>query len=209
MYNRLCLFYEVNEMSKLVWGAGFNDKTRPSRVDGKKVKEYELWTGMLKRCFSEKYQTRQPTYIGCNVSNNFLNYSFFYDWCQEQIGFGKVDDKGRYWQLDKDLLFVDNKTYSETACVFVPHEINSFFTDRGNDRCDNPVGVCFGKQNGKFRAQCKVNSKQQHLGYFNTPEEAFNAYKPFKEALCKQLALKWQSEIDERLFNAMMSWSVT
>ena len=195
-------------MSKLVWGAGFNDKTRPSRVDGKKVKEYELWTGMLKRCFSEKYQTRQPTYIGCNVSNNFLNYSFFYDWCQEQIGFGKVDDKGRYWQLDKDLLFVDNKTYSETACVFVPHEINSFFTDRGNDRCDNPVGVCFGKQNGKFRAQCKVNSKQQHLGYFNTPEEAFNAYKPFKEALCKQLALKWQSEIDERLFNVMMNWSV-
>ena len=196
-------------MSKLVWGAGFNDKTRPSRVDGKKVKEYELWTGMLKRCFSEKYQTRQPTYIGCNVSNNFLNYSFFYDWCQEQIGFGKVDDKGRYWQLDKDLLFVDNKTYSETACVFVPHEINSFFTDRGNDRGDNPVGVCFGKQNGKFRAQCKVNSKLQHLGYFNTPEEAFAVYKPFKEALCKQLALKWQSEIDERLFNAMMSWSVT
>ena len=66
-------------MSKLVWGAGFNDKTRPSRVDGKKVKEYELWTGMLKRCFSEKYQTRQPTYIGCNVSNNLLNYSFFYE----------------------------------------------------------------------------------------------------------------------------------
>ena len=38
-------------MSKLVWGAGFNDKTRPSRVDGKKVKEYELWTGMLKAVF--------------------------------------------------------------------------------------------------------------------------------------------------------------
>ena len=40
-------------------------------------------------------------------------------------------------------------------------------------------------------------------------EEAFAVYKPFKEALCKELALKWQSEIDERLFNAMMSWSVT
>ena len=37
---------------------------------------------------------------------------------------------------------------------------------------------------------------------------AFTVYKPFKEALCKQLALKWQSEIDERLFNAMMNWSV-
>ena len=90
----------------------------------------------------------------------------------------------------------------------MPHEINSFFTDRGNDRGDTPVGVCFDKQNGKFRAQCKVNSKQQHLGYFDTQQEAFAAYKPFKEALCKELALKWQSEIDERLFNAMMNWSV-
>ena len=195
-------------MKKLVCGVGFNDKTRPSRVDGKKVKEYNLWQNMLKRCFSEKYQTHKPTYKGCNVSDNFLNYSFFYDWCQEQIGFGKVDDKGRIWCLDKDLLFVGNKTYSETACVFVPQEINVFFIDRGNDRGEYPVGVCFDKQNGKFIAQCKVNGKRQHLGRFNTPEEAFAVYKPFKENLCKQLALKWQHEIDPRLFEAMMNWSV-
>ena len=195
-------------MKKLVLGVGFNDKTRPVRVDGKNVKEYKLWHSMLNRCFSEKYQTRYPTYKGCNVSDNFLNYRYFYDWCQEQIGFGKVDEKGRYWQLDKDLLFVGNKTYSETTCVFVPHEINSFFTDSGNTRGEYPVGVSFYKQTGKFMAYCAVNSKRQHLGYFDTPEEAFAVYKPFKENLCKQLALKWQSEIDSRLFNTMMKWSV-
>ena len=195
-------------MSKLVYGVGFNDKTKPVFVDGKKVKEYALWQNMLERCFSEKYQTRFPTYKGCNVSDNFLNYSFFYDWCQEQIGFGKVDDKGCSWCLDKDLLFVGNKTYSETTCVFVPHEINLFFTDRGNARGEYPIGVYFNKVIGKFVAQCAVNGKRQHLGYFNTPQEAFTVYKPFKEDLCKQLALKWQHEIDERLFNAMMNWSV-
>ena len=163
---------------------------------------------MLRRCFDEKEQTRYPTYRGCSVSDNFLNYRYFYDWCQEQIGFGKVDENGRYWHLDKDLLFVDNKTYSEAACVFVPNEINLFFIDRGNARGEYPVGVCFHKASGKFVAQCKVNSKQQHLGYFDTPQEAFAAYEPFKEDLCKQLALKWQSEIDSRLFNAMMKWSV-
>ena len=62
-------------MTKLVCGAGFNDKTRPVNVDGKDVKEYGLWRSMLERCFSEKYQTRYPTYKGCNVSDNFLNYS--------------------------------------------------------------------------------------------------------------------------------------
>ena len=195
-------------MSKLVCGAGFNDKTRPSNVDGKNVKEYVLWQSMLERCFSEKLQTRCPTYKGCNVSDNFLNYSYFYDWCQEQIGFGKVDEKGRSWCLDKDLLFVGNKTYSETTCVFVPHEINSFFTDRGNARGEYHLGVQFHKRVGKFVARCNVNGKRQHLGCYNTPEEAFAVYTPFKENLCKQLALKWQSEIDERLFNAMMKWSV-
>ena len=195
-------------MSKLVRGKGFNDKTRPANVDGKNVKEYDLWQDMLKRCFSEKYQTHQPTYKGCNVSDNFLNYRYFYDWCQEQIGFGKVDEKGRYWHLDKDLLFVGNKTYSETTCVFVPQEINSFFTDSGNARGEYPVGVYFHKASGKFQARCAVNGKRQHLGYFNTPEEAFAVYKPFKENLCKQLALKWKDEIDERLFNAMMNWQI-
>ena len=195
-------------MSKLVCGKGFNDKTRPVFVDGKKVKEYALWQNMLERCFSEKYQTHKPTYKGCNVSDNFLNYSFFYDWCQNQVGFGKVDEKGRSWCLDKDLLFVDNKTYSETTCVFLPQEINKFFNDRGNARGEYPLGVRFHKASGKFQARCAVNGKQQHLGDFNTPQEAFTVYKPFKEALCKELALKWQSEIDSRLFNAMMNWSV-
>ena len=195
-------------MSKLVWGVGFNDKTRPANVDGKSVKEYALWQNMLKRCFSEECQNKQPTYKGCNVSDNFLNYAYFYDWCHKQIGFKSVDENGSSWCLDKDLLFVDNKTYSETACVFVPQEINLFFIDRGNDRGEYPVGVSFHKRDGKFQAQCTVNGKQQYLGLYNTPEEAFTAYKPFKESLCKQLALKWQHEIDHRLFNAMMNWSV-
>ena len=196
-------------MAKLVFGVGVNDKTRPAGVDGKSVKEYGLWKHMLERCFSEKYQTFYPTYKGCNVSDNFLYYSYFYDWCQEQTGFGKVDEKGRSWCLDKDLLFIGNKTYSETTCVFVPQEINLFFNENGNTRGEYPVGVCFDKSSCKFMAYCTVNGKRQHLGRFNTAQEAFAAYKPFKEALCKELALKWQPQIDPRVFEAMMSWSVT
>lgn len=195
-------------IGKLVYGVGINDKTKPVFVDGKPVKEYDLWQNMLKRCFSEKLQTHRPTYKGCSVSNNFLHYSFFYDWCQDQVGFDNIDEKGRNWCLDKDLLFIDNKTYSETTCVFVPNEINLFFTDSGNARGQYPVGVYFHKRDGKFRSQCNVNGKQQYLGLFNTPEEAFAVYKPFKEDLCKKLALKWESKIDSRLFNTMMDWRV-
>ena len=195
-------------MSKLVCGVGFNDRTRPARVEGKLVKEYLLWADMLKRCFSEKYQTKFPTYKGCNVSDNFLNYSYFYDWCHKQIGFGKVDEKGRSWCLDKDLLIIGNKTYSETTCVFVPNEINVFFNEHGNARGEHPLGVNFHKASGKFVARCNLNGKRQSLGLFDTPQEAFDAYKPFKESLCKQLALKWKDEIDPRVYDAMMKWEV-
>ena len=126
----------------------------------------------------------------------------------QQVGFCKVDEKGRSWCLDKDLLFVCNKLYSETTCVFVPNEINSFFIDCSNTRGEYPLGVNFHKASGKFRAKCYVNGKIQHLGSFDTPQEAFTVYKTFKEKLCKQLVLRWQSEIDPRLFDAMMKWEV-
>ena len=68
--------------------------------------------------------------------------------------------------------------------------------------------VCFNEQRSKFMACCSVNGKDKYLGYFATPEEAHAVYKQFKENLCKELANKWRIKIDERVYNAMMFWSV-
>ena len=190
-------------MKNKAHGVGFNDKTSPSNIGGKTPKEYRLWYNMLTRCFYEDYQTKFPTYKGCSVSDNFLNYTFFYDWCQEQIGF---DKKG--WHLDKDILYKDNKMYSESTCIFVPSEINSFFTSCNKVRGEYPVGVSLQTGYKKYMATVCVAGKNKNLGRYNTVEEAFAVYKKHKEALCKQLALKWQHEIDPRLFNAMINWTV-
>lgn len=37
-------------------------------------------------------------------------------------------------------------------------------------------GVSFQKKTGKYRAQLMVNGKQNHLGEYDTPEQAFQAY---------------------------------
>lgn len=51
-------------MKNKVHGVGFNDRSRPANVDGKSVKEYVLWTEMLRRCFSEKHKhINQPTKV--------------------------------------------------------------------------------------------------------------------------------------------------
>ena len=57
-------------MSKLVYGVGVNDKTRPANVDGKHSKEYELWTMMLRRCFSEKHLKLQHTKVVMSLTNS-------------------------------------------------------------------------------------------------------------------------------------------
>ena len=37
-------------------------------------------------------------------------------------------------------------------------------------------GVCFNKHANKYKAQININGKRKHLGYYETPEEASNAY---------------------------------
>ncbi len=188
---------------KLVYGVGINDKKYPAKINGKNTKQYELWKNMLKRCYSEKSKIENPTYAGCTVSENFKNFSYFYEWVQNQIGFNADG-----FQLDKDIIHRGNKIYSENACVFVHQEINLFFTDCRATRGELLVGVSFDKARGKYQAQCRVNGKKKHLGYFTTSQEAYAAYKRFKEYLCKKTANKWQSQIDSRAYKSMMNWCV-
>ena len=155
-------------MAILVFGIGINDKKYPAWVNGKVTKEYGLWIRMLGRCYDLKSHAQRTTYVGCSVSENFRHYSYFYAWANRQIGFA-IDG----YHLDKDILVCGNKTYSENTCVFVPQEINNFFTEAKVIRGEYPVGVYFHKHTGRFKAQCSVNGKVQHLGLFSTPEEAF------------------------------------
>lgn len=189
-------------MVKLVQGVGINDRSYRAWINGKSVKEYMLWTGMLERCYSTKYQEGEPTYIGCTVSDMFKHYKYFFEWCQNQIGFNIAE-----YQLDKDLLLKHNKIYSEDNCVFIPKNINVLLIKSNATRGALPLGVTF--KDNKFRSRCSVNGKEKHLGTFNTPELAFQAYKEFKEAHIKELAEKYKDTIDPRAYQALINYEVS
>jgi hypothetical protein len=38
-------------------------------------------------------------------------------------------------------------------------------------------GVCFNKHQNKWQSEININNKQIYLGYFDTPEQAHDAYK--------------------------------
>ena len=192
-----------------VYGVGvLGTKYSPS-INGVITKEYMLWKHMLERCYSDKYQKKNPTYEGCEVSDNFKSYEYFYEWCQKQIGFDN-DGNGFPFHLDKDLLVKGNNVYSETTCVFIPAEINKVLIKRTALRGEHLIGVYWDKTNKAFKAQVNKNKgKQEHLGLFNTEIEAFNAYKVAKETFIKEQANEFKSQIDPRAYNALMSYVVS
>ena len=194
---------------RLVCGVGINDadyvvqkKETIGYVNGK-IKEklvwecpyYRVWCSMLKRCYSIKYQERQPTYKGCSVSKEWLRFSIFKNWMEKQ----QWEDK----QLDKDILFEGNKVYSPETCVFVSKVVNMFMTDRKAARGEWMIGTSWHKPTGKFRSKCcnPFTKKQEHLGLFMDELEAHQAWLKRKLELAYLLAAE---QTDERVAKALI-----
>jgi len=194
-------------MNKLVHGIGVNDRKYRAYIEGRPNKAYKLWKHMLHRC-TDEYQTNHPTYTGTACSENFKSYTFFYEWCQTQVGFGNKDENGNCWQLDKDLLFKDNKLYSEHNCVFVPHRVNCLLIKSNASRGEHIIGVSLKKTSEKYVACCSVGNKNTHLGYFNTQIQAFKAYKEYKETVIKEVAEQYKLQLDSRVYAALMKYEV-
>lgn len=196
-------------MNKLACGIGINDRKYSAKINHKHTKEYTLWINMLKR-FDGKYSARNTTYKELKISENFKHYSFFYEWCQEQIGFNSIDKNGKLYELDKDLLVKGNKLYSEDTCVFIPHRINSLLIKCNSARGDSPIGVYWCTSESKYHSLCSDGKgNQKYLGSFISEEKAFQAYKSYKEALIKEVAEEYKDCVDKRAYQALMSYKVS
>lgn len=188
---------------KSFYGVATNSKGKhKATIDGKNTKSYDTWHSMLTRCYCPKVQARYPTYLGCSVSDEWLEYQDFGDWFEDH----EYSHHG--YHLDKDLLIPNNKIYAPDRCVFVPQELNKLLTDRGNARGQYPQGVCFHKNTNKFMAGIKINGKREHLGRFDTVEEAHQVYKVAKEANVKRMVLEWKDRIASDVFDALMNWEL-
>ena len=196
------------EVQKFVYGFGINDadyvvrRVETTEVNGKRKQQlvwecpyYRAWTSMLRRCYSSKFQNKRLTYKGCSVSDEWLRFSNFRSWMEDQ------DWEGM--QLDKDLLFEGNKVYSAETCVFVSGMVNNFTIDRSNDRGEWLVGVDWHKGANKFRSQCRnpFTNKKEHLGLFTCGEKAHQAWLERKLELAHLLAAE---QTDERVAKVLI-----
>lgn len=187
--------------SRLVRGVGINDASYPVArygvVNGKPkqvwlCKIYQAWGHMLSRCYSTATQKRQPTYVGCSVSPEWLKFSNFHSWMSAQDWHGK--------NLDKDILLPGNKIYGPDFCLLIPQDLNKFVLDSAASRGDLPIGV-INFRHGRFRADCQNPwSNKAYIGIFPTASRAHEAWRRKKH----EYALRYADmQTDQRVADAL------
>lgn len=178
---------------KLIYGVGINDNP----IYTKKCQYYRIWFEMLRRCYSERFQQRNPCYVGCTVDKQWHLFSTFKQWAMQQ---GDIENKS----LDKDLLKPGNKVYSPDTCIFVPTKVNVFLAfNKANTPNKYMLGVRKKSNSKNYTSYIKLNHQYVHIGVFPTEQEAHQAYVKKK----KEIALMYKEETtDQRLKDALQNF---
>lgn len=186
-----------------VCGIGYIGKGRYKSTENHKPSiAYQRWIAMLVRANGKKQNC--PTYEECSVCEEWHNFQNFAAWFYQQY----YEVPNQVMSLDKDILFKGNKLYSPHTCCIVPQDINVLFTNRTNDRGDYPIGVSQTTWGHRYSAIVNKEGRSHYLGSFNTPEEAFYAYKAAKEAHIKQMADKYKQWLPDKVYQAMYAYEI-
>lgn len=174
-----------------------------------KTKEYKVWHAMICRCFDKKHKDKYPAYADVTCCNEWLLFENFYEWLHSQENFEKwICDSSP--EIDKDILIKGNKIYMPEMCSLVPRIVNNVFINRARDRGDYPIGVT--RHGDKFRARCDnpILGMREHIGVYDTPENAFYAYKKYKENVIKEVANMEYNKgtITRKCYEAMLNYKV-
>ena len=168
-------------MRGLIFGVATNDAwyvTQPK--EGDCCPAFRKWKDMISRVYSKKMLNNNPTYADVTVCDEWLTFSNFLKWYDENYIEG--------FELDKDLKVKGNKIYSPKSCLFVPPEVNRLFADKRILNKELPTGVSFHNQSGKYIAR----AGHKYLGLFETEEEALRVYNEAKNTKIKLLITQYK-----------------
>ena len=164
---------------KLVVGIGINDASYSissyKYADGRAVQTlcpfYSRWKDMLRRCYSESFLKKRPTYRGCSVCEEWITFSNFKAWMETQ------DWEGMH--LDKDLLVYGNTVYSPKTCAFVPDKINTLIGySKGSE--SGYIGIYTEKRGDVIKYSAQVSHNRKRFGIYLDASSAHNRWQTEK-----------------------------
>lgn len=191
-----------NPYDKTVHGIGYlGDGPYGAGADNKRM--YTVWQDIIRRCYFPNID-KQNGYLGCSMVEEWHNFQNFAKWyCENSY---EID--GEKLHIDKDLLCFNNKIYGPNTCILVPERINYLLIRQPGRRGKYPIGVRKHKNYSTFEARCMTYNGKESIGFFNTPEEAFLAYKKRKEEFIKEVANDYKDKIPDKVYQALLKYEV-
>lgn len=199
----------INPYDKTLYNIGFLGVGKyHAKIDGRNTKEYYAWANMMERCYNNFSRKKcHMSYIGCTVCEWWHNFQNFAEWYNKNF----YDIKGEIMNVDKDILVKGNKIYCPENCCIVPQSINSFFTKSNATRGNFPIGVSYNSERNKYSATCTnhySNITKHYFKRFDCKDEAFMAYKSFKEKCVKEMAEYYKKYLPINVFKALVTYKV-
>lgn len=190
--------------AKKYCGVGFiGEGDYSPTVNGVKTNAYKAWCQMLERCYGNKSTENNVGYKS-TVIEEWHCFQNFAKWYEENY----YEVKGERMCLDKDILVKNNTLYSPLTSCIVPNSINTLLIKSDKARGQFPIGVSFKKGEGYY-ARC--NNEFGHtilIGIFDTPKDAFKAYKKFKENTIYLRVKKLAHVLPTNVVDALLSYEV-
>lgn len=167
-------------------------------VNCKNTTVYRTWHMMLERCYGEKSKDFFQSYFDrCTVCEEWLCFQNFAEWYENN----KYECRGRL-HVDKDILYPGNSVYCTEKCILTPQYINAMFKNKQNST-GLPNGILV-SDGGRYSADYNNN----HLGTFDTLDEAFSVYANYREKHIQQVSTQNKDIIPDRLYQALMNYKV-
>ena len=186
---------------KPIYGVGINDAPfiTNCKIGGKVHSHpaYVAWKNILTRAFDQSYAARFPSYRGVSVCAEWVRFTSFLSWWKMHHRDG--------WQLDKDLLYKGNKTYSPSTCIYIPSWINSFTLTGPANNSTGRVGAFYCEKRRKYTSMCghPISGEKVRLGYFDSELEARYFWLKKKASIANELK-PLMDEIDPRIYRTIL-----
>ena len=164
-------------------------------------KEYDIWSNMLKRCYTESGTT--------TVCKEWLNYQVFAKWYNGELN--RVEEG----YLVYNLIDTDATEYNPRTTTLIPTPIYMQLKRRTKYKSIHglPTGVTHqvdrnNRPTGRYSANLGIKYKRIRLGTFYSVEDAARAYREAKEKHVRELAHEYKSKLTPCVFEALMRWTV-
>lgn len=185
-----------NPFNKSVYNVGYMGIGEyDSNSMGGKI--HVVWSGMVERCYSERWKLKYPSYTNSTMCTEWLNFQNFAKWYDNNYPHHIKDVK---FELDKDLKQngIVNKIYSPETCLIIPKIINGFMVNVQSDNTSGYTGVHKLKdRENRWTASTRDQTTKltKVLGVFKTIEEAIECYNIHRKIRAEELK-DWVRELN-------------